>query len=482
MSLAEPSIPRRQITFVGESADAVALVLIALMLRAATFGDPVYHVGDEFYRLVGIAMHDGALPYVDIWDRKPPGLFILYYLFAAFSEHPATYQIAAWLSAAAAAWFIRCIAIRWTSRRGALLGGVIYLVILGLFWGGGGEAAVFYNTLLAGAGWLLLDPSPRRAAGAMLCAGIAVTLKQTAAFEGAFFGLVILCSRLPARVVAACALVAAMPLGLCALWYFEAGYGAEFWQAMAGSSITRAPPSAETMLARGLDSLLRLTPLLLMAVWGARHLGNYRRLMVGWLLAAGAGYLAVPEFYPHYVLPLLVPLCLMATGLLGRGWIGAAAAGLLTAHALTLQNPFDSSRVSIAETRAMARIISEDRAGRLLVFDGPTYLYSLPHQQYLSPLVFPTHLNQQSEADVSQFGTATEMAHILDRRPTTIVIAQPLRNQPVNALSLSALNGYIAANCRLRAVLPLREMRSPHQFRIWRCQRPISAASSPAAR
>src|SRR4030095_16521549 len=36
------------------------------------------------------------------------------------------------------------------------------------------------------------------------------------------------------------------------------------------------------------------------------------RLIAGWILAAIAGYLLVPNFFPHYALPLLVPLSVMA--------------------------------------------------------------------------------------------------------------------------------------------------------------------------
>ncbi|MBL7439409.1 hypothetical protein INQ32_27005, partial [Escherichia coli] len=61
--------------WVGNPALLAALLLVvAVVARAAQFGNPVIQVDDEFYLLTGDRMLHGALPYVDIWDRKPIGL------------------------------------------------------------------------------------------------------------------------------------------------------------------------------------------------------------------------------------------------------------------------------------------------------------------------------------------------------------------------------------------------------------------------
>ncbi len=44
---------------------------VALLIRGPTFGYPLLHIDEQFYLLVGDRMLHGALPYVDIWDRKP---------------------------------------------------------------------------------------------------------------------------------------------------------------------------------------------------------------------------------------------------------------------------------------------------------------------------------------------------------------------------------------------------------------------------
>src|SRR3546814_16307956 len=54
------------------------LLLAALIVRAPTFGNPVLHVDETFYFTVAHEMLRGDLVYVDILDRKPIGLFLIY--------------------------------------------------------------------------------------------------------------------------------------------------------------------------------------------------------------------------------------------------------------------------------------------------------------------------------------------------------------------------------------------------------------------
>lgn len=54
------------------------LLVAAIALRASTFCDPFVNADEQFYLVVGDRMLHGLLPYVDIWDRKPIGLFLLY--------------------------------------------------------------------------------------------------------------------------------------------------------------------------------------------------------------------------------------------------------------------------------------------------------------------------------------------------------------------------------------------------------------------
>ena len=169
----------------------------ALLTRASVFGDTNYFNDEYFYFQTGIRMHQGLLPYVDIWDRKGPGLFLTYWLIAFFSHAVIAYQIAALLFAAATAQVAALIAARYTGRVGAILAGTLYLTLISWLGGGGGQTPVFYNLwmALAALGVVRAGPAicrgeaPRQLYAAMASAGLALTYKQSAIVECLFLGL-----------------------------------------------------------------------------------------------------------------------------------------------------------------------------------------------------------------------------------------------------------------------------------------------------
>ncbi len=52
---------------------ALALLAFAVLTRMRDFGNPVAHVDEQYYLLVGDRILHGARLYIDLWDRKPPG-------------------------------------------------------------------------------------------------------------------------------------------------------------------------------------------------------------------------------------------------------------------------------------------------------------------------------------------------------------------------------------------------------------------------
>ena len=105
---------------------AAFFLLLALLIRSPQFGNPVIQVDEQFYLLVGDRMWHGALPFVDVWDRKPWGLFALYAAIRLLGgEGIIQYQVVATLFAAATAWMIWRLARRVAPDRGAIFAGVI---------------------------------------------------------------------------------------------------------------------------------------------------------------------------------------------------------------------------------------------------------------------------------------------------------------------------------------------------------------------
>ena len=129
----------------------LVLGLLALALRGADFGNPIIHTDEQYYALVGSRMWHGALPYIDLWDRKPIGLFLIY---AATRLLPGdgivAYQGVALLFAVGAACAIgRAARIAGANAAGALIAGAAYLVWLPMLSGRAGQSPVFFNLFMA---------------------------------------------------------------------------------------------------------------------------------------------------------------------------------------------------------------------------------------------------------------------------------------------------------------------------------------------
>lgn len=468
------------------------LLVLGLLLRCSTFGDTNLHVDETFYFLVGQEMHHGAIPYVDIWDRKPVGLFLIYWAIAGISTSVVAYQVAAWLFASCTAMVINLIARRWAGTQGGLLAGASYLFMLGPQEGYGGQSPVFYNLLIASAALLVLGARPQLMRGqagwrvflAMALAGLALTVKQTTLFEAVFFGLVVawylLRSGAPAlrsaAIILTCAALGALPTVLTATTYWWIGHWPEFWQAMVTSNLAKAKPDLLIMASGALRMCLRTYPYLALTWLGLcitdRNALDKPDLSIlsAWTIAAMIGVLAVPNFYTHYALPLLVPLAITSSVILGRRDVGLFLGALLAVFTMVLYSPFDRAerRMSIDSMEKMAKAIKlHDSGGGLLVFDAPPYLYALADKRPLTPLAFPHHLNHLIERNVSQIDTLQEVRRILHGEPSVVAIGVNPKNIPANRETRAAVKTYVLKNCRIIETQTAYEIGRKNLIAIW---------------
>ena len=453
---------------------AALLVLLAFAVRGADFGNPVIHVDEQYYLLVGGRMLDGALPYIDIWDRKPVGLFLLYALWAALpGDGILAYQAAATVFAAATAIVVHRAALAiGAGRLGAVAAAVAYLIWLPLLGGRGGQAPVFYNLPVALAALLAIHLPGRSTRAivvsglvACLLGGIAIQLKPTAAFEGAFVGLAHVWALhrrgvgLPAQGGAALLWLAAglAPTIAVMAAYHRLGLAAfdAFWFANVTSIFLRPGYPVQEIAMRLLGIAAQLSPLILCAVVGLRQgeRADSARIAYGWLVAALAGFLAIGTFFDHYALPLVAPLCVTAAWGLGRNRrVLVATIGL----ALLL---FATERAFVPDDRAsardVARVVAANSAGRgcPYVFIGDTITYHLADACLPTSRTFPNMLAYATEQGATGIDEAGEARRILAARPPVIVVST--RSLAIwNRGSIDALKVTLRAHYRVIFTAP----------------------------
>jgi hypothetical protein len=465
------------------------LLAVAVLTRLSALGDGAYSDDEAFYFLVGLRMHDGLLPYVDLWDRKGPGLFALYYLITGASQAFVASQVAALLAATATAYVAAMSAQIVSNRAGALLAGTAYLLMLPLYGGGAGQSPVFYNLAVAFAVLLVLRSRDALRDGrvglpvyaAMFSAGCAISFKQTAAPEAAYLGCYCLWQlhrggAAPGAVLQSAvslAVAGLAPMAVFALGYAALGHGARFWQAMVGANLQRVYyPPAETLHRAG-NFLLYCMPPALLAIGGlatrSSEDGGERAFLLGWLLASVVGVVLVPNFFQHYALPLILPAGVIASRLmLGRPvWKVLACAmpllALVTGPAFAVA---DRNRSRQTMRVLTSEILRRDPHPRLLIYEGPVDLYREVGSTPPTALLFPMHLFHAYESRTSPVDPAVEMRRILAWQPSVVVKYRDLALGQENPETLRLIERYVA-QCRPWFTRPVPEVFSSHEIIVY---------------
>ena len=446
---------------------------IALALRMVFFGNPLVHVDEQFYLLVGERWAHGALPYVDIWDRKPIGLFLLYRLFAILPGDPLlTSQIGGIVATAATAQIIRRLAREIASPDAAWLAGLVYVMAMPAFSCAFGQAPVFYNPLVAGAVLLLVEAARRgtraslatQGAGIMVLIGIALQIKYSALFEGIAIGIMLLAL---ARAkgcswprVAACgvlwATIALAPTLLAWGSYAAIGQGDTFAWANFVSIMHRLPDGSASWR-RLATQMLGLAPFwlaILMApgsvLWVQPGHPVTRAVLGCWAAAAIAGYLLFGTWYDHYVAPMLPPLCVLAAPVLTRGdpenrrygqlLLAASAIGGLTVMGIQFYHHGTAAQFN----RLTETIRADLHGGTFYQFDGEPGLYRSVGAPIPTAYAFPSHLNTFTEAPAIGVEPAREVARIMLTRPQVVLIGEWQDFYLPNPMSRAVVRDFLA--------------------------------------
>ncbi|ODP36100.1 hypothetical protein [Sphingomonas turrisvirgatae] len=442
------------------------LLLVAFAARAITFGNPILHVDEEFYFTAARMMTQGAIPYVDIWDRKPIGLFLLYAP-AASLGYPAgiwVYQALALICLFATALLTVRLATRAGWETGATAAGIAVILWPNLLDGQGGQAPVFYNLLMIAAATLVAPRSVETSAArrlaqgcaAMALVGITLQIKYSAVFEGAFFGLWLLWrewrdgARLPRLALLAVPLAGIALAPTLLAWAIYAGMGeGETWlYANFRSILDRQSDPLPSQLGNLAILVLILSPLAAMAMRARRRRSDAatQRAMANFLFAwAAASLFGVAIFgawFNHYGLPLIPPLAACAAGVLGTHRRFAAIVltlvfigGQVTLLVKRLE------RGTPAQVAAIARAIGPG-AGCLHVYSGTTMLYAMTGRCAVTRWIFPSHLSRDREAGAVGADAAAELQRILHRRPQWVVVRGPYRGEipAIRAQMVAALS------------------------------------------
>lgn len=451
-----------------------AMALLTLATRLPYLGHPSSDYDEQLYSLIGQGILDGKVPFVDMWDRKPPGLFLLFALFHKLGgPGPLAYQIPALLACLWGAWLTYRLGCRIGEKPAAGAAAALYPVLMALYGSHSGQSEVFYVPLTLAMAELLLcaeaAPEMRRtlvlSLAAMLIGGLALQIKYTVLPSCLLFGgLALLMLRrkgaswaLSGASAALFGLMGLAPTLLAALWY--AAHGA--WDAFVFANFTSARlrlpmPLGITL---GKQSLYAM-PLVVFVLGGLAQAANMRKqgmalspyygLALAWLLAGIAGMFMGTTIYVYYYAALMPAVVLVAMPMFGPvsrlgPWIAAGIIAWLTIslHPLGAIETSRQERAKLDELAAAIRPQLNEHAEGLFIYDGPVVLYRLTGASSPTRFLYPDHLNNQLESKALPIDPGTEVARILKSAPGVIVtspVPVTMRNPVTAAIVGTALD------------------------------------------
>jgi hypothetical protein len=468
----------------------------ALLLRLIMLGKPAFQTDEQFYLLVGQRMAQGAVPFVDIWDRKPWGLFAIFRAAYALPFDPVlSYQLLGLVCSVLTALVIERLARLIAPPRAARMAGLLYLLWQPVFNAALGQSPVFYNLPVALAALLVVEARARpcnpalarRGLQAMLLLGLAMQIKYTALFEGLGLGVMLLArgradgwplSRLAAT---GCAWIfaALAPTAVVMLGYVLAGHGEAFVQANFLSILGRSSDLSEGLVRLAKESLVLMPFALALFVAPGRlppSRGERPAVLSDlrlWGLVAAAGFLLFGTWYDHYLGPILVPLCVLAAPVLartvpGESWYGRLLLGVGLLGAVAVPAAQVIERGTAAEFRLASRTVARELHGRcLFVYEGDSALYRTTNACIPTRFAYPSHLNAMNEAGALGVDAVAETRRVLASRPGVIVMAETGRPNQRNLATRALVRAALHAHYERYAVVTLGQRR----FGLWRLLR-----------
>lgn len=456
----------------GELWLVALLTLGALVVRLPFLGDHNADIDEQLYALIGSQMLQGQLPFVDLWDRKPFGLFLLFGLADASGlPAPWSYQLMATGFIVIGALLLRRLALLLVDRGTATVVALLYIVLMTIYGSHSAQTEAFHVPAMLAMALLVRDTrhpnALRRAWFAMLIGGLALQVKYTVFPQCVFFGLWALWGRYRAgrtlsqlvAIAAGFAALGLLPTIGVGLFYLAIGGWEEFWFANFVSFFLRAPAPMGRFAD---DYAIFLLPLMVLTISGL-----YARFRMkvpedrltytffwGMLGAALATVFLPSTVYAYYFAALVPAVLLVALPFLDRrGPLGMApllAALIASAGLLYLPQRFEASqshRAAMEKLVAAIRPHVDSDSACLWVFDGPTALYTTTQSCLPTRLIYPDHLNNALERGSLGLLQIDEVRRILGTRPTVIVTADrpfTVQNEQVLAHVQTALpRGYV---------------------------------------
>ena len=317
---------------------AILLLGIVFALHVPMFTTPVWDNDETFIATVAEVMSRGGGLYVDVFDRKPPVVFLVYQ--GAFALTGTTElwapRLAGVASLTATAALVAAFARRRYGDRAGTAAGVLAALSTATLLPRDAQSANFEVFMLPAIAAAMVLADRERPGWAGIALGVAACVKQTALTTLAPLAWLAWRDR-TWQSFAKLGAGSLAPLVVAALWFGPGDF--VFWVFTGNEGYLDVGGAWGLVLSRMVQMTLWVTLLNIVLVVLAGTEWRHRRRDLDvwlWLLSGLVGAFAGLRFWGHYYWQVLPPLCVLAAGALvdRPRWLAPAAVGATAAIAV----------------------------------------------------------------------------------------------------------------------------------------------------
>ncbi len=165
-------------------------LVVFLLFRLPSLFEPYWYGDEAVYQVIGTALHQGRSLYVEIWDNKPPPLYLIYALFNG--DQFSIRVLSVILGAICIIIFYKISQIVFSKSGAQFIPTLVFTILLALpiFEANIANTEIFMLPLILAAVYLLLtDKNSRHLFTVGILLSLAVLFKQVAIFELIGFSL-----------------------------------------------------------------------------------------------------------------------------------------------------------------------------------------------------------------------------------------------------------------------------------------------------
>lgn len=300
----------------------ILFLLLALFLRYPSFGYTAIDWDEITYSLIGEGWLQGKLPFRDLWDIKPIGIYLIYAIihgifgFSVFAIRVSTLLVVVFSA------FVIWLLLRRVNRSFAFTAGFGFLILFSYFLNGlSGNTELFYLCLETIGVWFLFYGKKQYRILSPLAFGFAFIIKYNTAFDivGFYFLHLYLNRRKilknPTSIFSYGILysIAILPFILSTIWIFYAGLGDSFIEThkILFSNYAKKVTFIEKIFSLQTYPLLAVLLLFQLSTFllyfAKRQVPKILILSLIWSMTAFLAATWTGYFFEHYYLPMIVP-------------------------------------------------------------------------------------------------------------------------------------------------------------------------------